>query len=176
MVLPIKHSFFLSCRSCETPRRKIWLWRENVQQQERGDDCGPFALANLVKVLDGRDLRKSRFDQQKMRMHLFKCLWEKFQNQPLTVLRVDTADCFKSFSIRYFYVLGDTWTKIILLLIIGPNQQPITEQLTMTIWHYCYILFQLYECYKRLGQLLLQNILLAGILHIQNTMESEWQS
>ena len=79
---------------------------------------------------------------------------EKFQNQPQTLLRVDTADCFKYFSIRYFYVLGDTWTKIILLLINGPNQQPINEQLTMTIWHYCYILFQLYECYKRLGQLL----------------------
>ena len=31
--------------------------RENVQQQERGDDCGPFALANFVEVLDGRDLR-----------------------------------------------------------------------------------------------------------------------
>ena len=79
-----------------------------MQQQERGDDCGPFALANLVKVLDGRDLRKSRFDQQKMRMHLFKCLWEKFQNQPQTLLRVDTADCFKSVIITYFYVVGDT--------------------------------------------------------------------
>ena len=75
-----------------------------MQRQEGGDDCGLFALANLVEVLDGGDPRKCRFDQRKMRMHLFKCLseekWERFPKQPQPVPRVDTADRFKSFSVR----------------------------------------------------------------------------
>ena len=55
---------------------------------------------------------------------------------------------------------------MILLLIIGPNQQSISEQLIMTTWHDCYILFQLYECHKRLGSLLYAQIS-CGIYYLQ---------
>lgn len=90
----------------KTPSKKVRLRRENVQRQEGGVDCGLFAIANLVEVLNGGDPRKIRMDQQKMRMHFFKCLsnqkWESFPKQSRPVPRVDTADRHKSFSVRIF--------------------------------------------------------------------------
>lgn len=87
----------------KTPCAKIRLCRESVQKQNGATDCGVFALANLVEVLCGGDPRKAKFDQKRMREHLFKCLsqqiWELFPKQAEAVQKVHDNDRFKSFSV-----------------------------------------------------------------------------
>lgn len=77
-----------------------------MQRQSGGNDCGVFALANLVEVLCGGDPRKARFNQGTMREHLFKCLsmqkWEMFPKQETTVQRVQDKDKTRSIAVSHF--------------------------------------------------------------------------
>lgn len=47
---------------------------KSVQQQNGYTDCGLFAIAYVVEVCLGRKPEEARFDQDKMRPHLSKCL------------------------------------------------------------------------------------------------------
>lgn len=67
-----------------------------MQRQKGGDDCGLFALANLVEVMHGQDPRKARYDKSKMRAHVYSCLtmqrWEAFPKHAVSVQRVQEKD------------------------------------------------------------------------------------
>ena len=45
-----------------------------VQQQKRGVDCGVFAIAFAVHLALGDDVASLKFDQPRMREHLYKML------------------------------------------------------------------------------------------------------
>ena len=49
----------------------------SVQQQPNGVDCGVFAIAFAVDILNGFAEIGKRFDVGKMRSHLLKCLEEE---------------------------------------------------------------------------------------------------
>ena len=49
----------------------------SVQQQPNGVDCGVFAIAFPVDIINGFDEIGKRFDVGKMRSHLLKCLEEE---------------------------------------------------------------------------------------------------
>ena len=93
----------------KTPCRKVCLRLENVQRQKGATDCGLFAVANLVEVLTGGDPRKARFDQGKMRDHLFWCLVEQkftpFPKQCKDVQRIATRDRIRSFPVCWFVII-----------------------------------------------------------------------
>ena len=48
--------------------------RLNVQQQTGGSDCGCFAVAFATEICQGRNPCDACFDQDQMRVHLYKCL------------------------------------------------------------------------------------------------------
>ena len=48
----------------------------SVQQQKGSIDCGIFAIAYAVEVCLGRNPQYARFDQTRMRNHLYECLTE----------------------------------------------------------------------------------------------------
>ncbi len=48
-----------------------------VQQQSGGSDCGLFAIAFAVHLLQGNNIEEIEFDQKKMRSHLNYCFWKK---------------------------------------------------------------------------------------------------
>ena len=49
----------------------------SVQQQPNGVDCGVFAIAFPVDIINGFDEIGKRFDVGKMRSHLLKCFEEE---------------------------------------------------------------------------------------------------
>ena len=49
----------------------------SVQQQPNGVDCGVFAIAFAVDILNGTAEIRKHFDVGKMRSHLLKCLEEE---------------------------------------------------------------------------------------------------
>ena len=49
----------------------------SVQQQPNGVDCSVLAIAFAVDILNGFAETGKRFDVEKMRSHLFKCLEEE---------------------------------------------------------------------------------------------------
>ena len=50
-----------------------------VQQQQKGiDDCGLFALVNLLALYDGENPCLNNFDQKAMREHSNKCNKDEF--------------------------------------------------------------------------------------------------
>ena len=48
--------------------------REPVQQQHGSDDCGLFAIAFMLEVCQGNDVKAITFHQSKMRKHQLECL------------------------------------------------------------------------------------------------------
>lgn len=48
----------------------------SVQQQKGSLDCGVFAVAYAVEICLGRNPQYARFDQTRMRNHLYECLTE----------------------------------------------------------------------------------------------------
>ena len=50
----------------------------SVQQQKGSSDCGVFAVAYAVEVCLGRNPQYARFDQTRMRNHLYECLTGRY--------------------------------------------------------------------------------------------------
>jgi Ulp1 family protease len=46
----------------------------DVQRQESVQDCGLFAIAFSTAVLNGNNIRNTRFNQRTMRHHLIRCI------------------------------------------------------------------------------------------------------
>ena len=48
-----------------------------VQRQPDGFNYGPFAIALVAEILDGKSSMEAKFNVQKMKPHLIRCLQEK---------------------------------------------------------------------------------------------------
>ena len=57
-----------------TPSPQLKLIFVSVAQQRGGSDCGLYAIANAAAVCAGLDVTRLKYDQNKMRNHLMKCL------------------------------------------------------------------------------------------------------
>ena len=64
-----------SFSNCRNPEFGIQI--QGVQQQNNGDDCGPFAAAFATSLAFGQDPSKVQYDAAKLRSHLLKCLKNK---------------------------------------------------------------------------------------------------
>ena len=70
----------------------------NVDMQEGNFDCGLFALANIMAVLNGVDVSMIKFDQKQMRQHLVSCLKVKlFKPRSLPSVKWKTKKGVKRF-------------------------------------------------------------------------------
>jgi hypothetical protein len=58
------------------PNSTLEIRTVSVQQQKGSSDCGVFAVAYAVEVCLGRNPQYARFDQTRMRNHLYECLTE----------------------------------------------------------------------------------------------------
>ena len=53
---------------------EIVLNVKSVQQQQNGTDCGVFAIAFLVSLLNGDDLSRQTYGNNLHRTHLLRCI------------------------------------------------------------------------------------------------------
>ena len=71
---------------CQSPSFSIRVI--NVQQQEKGNTCGLFAIAMAFDLCEGKDPFLSSYNESMLRTHLYKCFGqEKISRFPGCVLR-----------------------------------------------------------------------------------------
>ena len=68
--------------------RLIEVTVRRCQNQIGGKDCGLFALANAIALINGVDPATVKFQQRNMRQHLQQCL----ENQHFTMFPCNTSD------------------------------------------------------------------------------------
>ena len=56
------------------PSSELFIRTESAQRQIGAEDCGVFALAFIVELLNGGDPAEIIYDQRRMRQHLQQCM------------------------------------------------------------------------------------------------------
>ena len=70
----IEISLLLQITKVYSPGGILKVRKENVQQQVGHTDCGCFAIGFAIEVCQGRNPCTASFNQELMRVYLYKCL------------------------------------------------------------------------------------------------------
>ena len=92
---------------CQSPSFSIHVI--NVQQQEKGNTCGLFAIAMAFDLCEGKDPLLSSYNESMLRTHLYKCFGqEKISRFPGCVLRKRRRRISREIEVEVYCVCRNT--------------------------------------------------------------------